>query len=325
MGVLKIILVLTKDKLDLFNRLHKNEYEVLGTATNSESARLMLTNKKNAIVVLDNTLAKDSLMTVLNTQKIPFLVLCDDAKEGFQYLSKGATDMLLKANFVGNHTESSFYNMLCAKINRIPKTLAEKETRTLKDNLNVSFKKIIAIGSSTGGTESIAKILRTCPKNSPPIVIVQHMPPVFTELYAKRLDGECKISVWEARDMDELKPGLALIAPGDKHMSVEMKNNKYVVRCTAGAKVSGHCPSVDVLFKSMAKSVGDKGVGVILTGMGADGAYGLLEMRKSGAFTIGQDQTSSIVYGMPKVAHDIGAVCKQSSLELMSKTIYEHV
>lgn len=182
---------------------------------------------------------------------------------------------------------------------------------------------VIAIGASTGGTEAILAVLRNFPQNTPGIVIVQHMPPVFTAMYAERLDKICNIRVREAKDGDRVEPGLALLAPGgDRQMRLQKDaQGSYYVRLTVGEKVSGHCPSVDVLFESVAKTAGKEAVGVILTGMGADGAKGLLAMRKQGAYTIGQDQESCVVYGMPMMAYNLGAVTDQLPLSHIGNTV----
>ncbi len=145
-------------------------------------------------------------------------------------------------------------------------------------------------------------------------MVTQHMPPGFTKMYADRLNRTCQMEVREAVNGDRLTNGLALIAPGDKQMRLAKDAKGYFVRCLEGEKVSGHCPSVDVLFESVAKAAGKNSIGIILTGMGKDGANGLLNMRKEGAYTIGQDQGSCVVYGMPKVAFEIGAVQIQSPI-----------
>ena len=182
--------------------------------------------------------------------------------------------------------------------------------------------KILAIGASTGGTEAISDVVTNFHKDIPGTVIVQHMPPKFTEMYAERLDKECEVEVREARDGDLVEKGKILIAPGDKQMRLMRTGDTYRVEVRPGAKVSGHCPSVDVLFESVARAAGRNAVGVILTGMGADGAMGLLSMRKAGARTIGQNEATCVVYGMPKVAYDIGAVEKQVPLEYVASTVY---
>ena len=182
---------------------------------------------------------------------------------------------------------------------------------------------IVAIGASTGGTEAIASIIKDFKPDIPGTVIVQHMPPGFTEMYAKRLNDQCKVRVKEARNGDIVTQGQVLIAPGgDEHMSVVKVGENYQVILKSGPKVNGHCPSVDVLFDSVAKVVGKNALGIILTGMVGDGAKGLKKMKDAGAMTIGQDESTSIVYGMPKVAFDIGAVTYQEKLSDISKRTY---
>lgn len=177
---------------------------------------------------------------------------------------------------------------------------------------------VIAIGSSTGGTVIVEQLLRSMGKHTPGTVVVQHMPKHFTGLFAKRLNGICDIDVLEARDGDAILPGRALIAPGGEHVSVTQHvGGGLCVRIDDSPPVNRHRPSVDVLFRSVARVVGNKAVGIILTGMGEDGAHGLLEMRKAGAMTLGQDQASSAVYGMPRVAMDIGAVEQQMPASAM--------
>lgn len=154
-------------------------------------------------------------------------------------------------------------------------------------------------------------------------VIVQHMPPGFTKMYAERLNNQCRVVVREAKTGDRVVPGQVLIAPGDAHMRLLKVNGEYQVECRSGPKVNGHCPSVDVLFESVAKAAGAGAVGIILTGMGNDGAKGLLEMRRAGAKTIGQNEASCIVYGMPKAAYDIGAVQQQAELTQIAQKTYD--
>lgn len=177
---------------------------------------------------------------------------------------------------------------------------------------------LIAMGASTGGTEALAKVLRELQPPLPPIVIVQHIPPMFSKLFADRLENECAIHVKEAANGDQLMPGWAYVAPGDKQMTVKRVGNNMMVDCFAGKKVNGHMPSVDVLFDSVAQNIGDSAMGVILTGMGEDGARGLLKMRQKGSVTLGQDEASSVVYGMPKAAYDMGAVTQQLPLKAIA-------
>ena len=168
--------------------------------------------------------------------------------------------------------------------------------------------KIIAVGASTGGTEAIREFLQAMPLECPPIVIVQHMPEGFTRAFANRLNVDCGIEVKEASDGDHLQTGRALIAAGNRHLLVLKSGHGYIARVQEGPLVSRHRPSVDVLFRSMAKSAGCNAVGILMTGMGDDGAQGLLEMRQCGAQTIAQDESSCVVFGMPKEAITRGAV-----------------
>ncbi|NLP28175.1 MAG: response regulator [Clostridia bacterium] len=194
---------------------------------------------------------------------------------------------------------------------------------SIKDNISIPNKasanvidtnKIIAIGASTGGTEAIGNLISSLPNTCPGIAIVQHIPPVFSKMFAQRLNESTNFTVKEAENGDYLEQGKIFIAPGHSHMKIKKVANRYKIQCFQGDKVNGHCPSVDVLFESVAKECGSDAVGIILTGMGYDGAKGLLAMRRQGARTIGQDENSSVVYGMPKVAFNIGAVEKQVSL-----------
>ena len=182
---------------------------------------------------------------------------------------------------------------------------------------------IIAMGASTGGTEALLAILEKLPGNLPPIVITQHMPPIFTNMYAERLNRICKMEVREAKDQDKLYPGLCLIAPGGLQMQVVKDREGLKVSCMEGEKVSGHCPSIDYLFSSVAKECGEHAVGILLTGMGRDGAHGLLSMHEKGAFTLGQDEESSVVYGMPMEAYKLGAVDKQGNLSQIANYLLD--
>jgi len=181
---------------------------------------------------------------------------------------------------------------------------------------------VIAIGASTGGTEAILEVIKRFPSNAPGVVIVQHMPPVFTKMYAERVDKICAMNIREAQNGDRVERGTVLIAPGgDQQMYLKSDAKGYYTYLAPGEKVSGHCPSVDVLFDSVSKTAGRNAVGVILTGMGADGANGLSAMRKTGAHTIGQDEDSCVVYGMPMVAYKIGAVTEQLPLSSIGDAV----
>lgn len=181
--------------------------------------------------------------------------------------------------------------------------------------------KVVAIGASTGGTEALRVLLEAMPEDAPGLVIVQHMPESFTAAFAKRLDSLCRISVKEAAPNDTVLPGHALIAPGNRHMFLKRSGARYYVDLKDGPLVCRHRPSVDVLFRTAARYAGKNAVGVMLTGMGDDGAKGMLEMKQAGAFNIAQDEQSCVVYGMPKEAVKLGAVDHILSLEAIPAAI----
>lgn len=200
---------------------------------------------------------------------------------------------------------------------------ARPSSRALPHN-GMKFRKtdvIIALGASTGGTEALEQVIKVFPEDTPPVIIVQHMPAGFTKLYSERLNRNCKMQVKEAEDGDRLRRGLIIIGAGEHHLRLCRDARGYYVSSKTGEKVSGHCPSVDVMFTSVSEVAGANAIGVILTGMGRDGANGLLKMRNAGAFTIGQDKESCVVYGMPMEAFNIGAVEVQAPLYNISDII----
>jgi two-component system chemotaxis response regulator CheB len=185
--------------------------------------------------------------------------------------------------------------------------------------------RVVAIGTSTGGTQALEEILITLPRVSPGIVVVQHMPEKFTAAFAARLDSLCQVAVKEAQNNDRVIQGRVLIAPGGKHMLLRSSGAQYFVEVVDGPLVNRHRPSVDVLFRSVAKCAGANALGIIMTGMGDDGAAGLLEMRKAGAYTIAQDEESCVVYGMPREAVRRGAVEKTVSLNAIDREILQQL
>jgi len=254
----------------------------------------------------------------------------------FDAMHAGAIDFVGKPGSTPGFDETKFINEIVQKI----KVASTAHTHRFKDHVPVrpavkpaapvtrpavmgaSSKSVIAIGASTGGTEAIIEVIRRFPANTPGVVIVQHMPPVFTRMYAERVDKICMMSVKEAKHADRVTQGTILIAPGgDEQMYLRQYAGGYYVNLSQGAKVSGHCPSVDVLFESVAKIAGRNAVGVILTGMGADGARGLVQMKQSGAYTIGQDEESCVVYGMPMEAFKRGGVSEQLALSAIGDAV----
>jgi two-component system chemotaxis response regulator CheB len=180
---------------------------------------------------------------------------------------------------------------------------------------------VVAIGTSTGGTQALEAVLSSLPVASPGIVIVQHMPERFTAAFAQRLDGLCQIDVREAQDNDAVVPGCALVAPGGKQMTLKRNGTGYRVEVRSAPPVNRHCPSVDVLFRSVAKSAGSNALGIIMTGMGNDGARGLLQMRQAGARTVAQDEATCVVFGMPKEAIKLGGIDRVLPVQSIAKEI----
>ncbi|BCZ45623.1 chemotaxis response regulator protein-glutamate methylesterase [Clostridium gelidum] len=304
--------------------------EVVGTASNPFEARDLIIELEPDVLTLDIEMPRmngiEFLEKLMPQYPMPVVVVSALSDKVFEALNAGAVDFVTKPT--GVNGLDGFINELIVKvkISSVAKVSHHKNdyrNNVLNTNTNIIKKDvIIAIGASTGGTEAIADIISALPIEMPGIVIVQHMPPVFTKMYAERLNASCKMEVKEAETGDEIISGRVLIAPGDKHLKINKKGNSYIVECFNGDKVNGHKPSVDVLFNSVAEKVGRSAIGIILTGMGYDGAKGLLNMKQKGAITIGQDEKSCVVYGMPKVAYDIGAVLKQVSLKNIPQAIY---
>ncbi len=309
--------------------------EVIGTAENPFVARDMILELKPDVVTLDVEMPKMDgiafLKKLMPQYPLPVIVVSSLGTNVFEALDAGAVDFVTKPDTGKAGGMNSFINELIVKI-KIASTAKvggyKKDYEAVKivSNHGVDLSNtVLAIGASTGGTEAIYSIITALPRDMPGILIVQHMPPVFTKLYADRLNNSCKLEVKEAQDGDIVKPGRVLVAAGDFHMRLAKGPSGYYVKCAQGERVNGHCPSVDVLFDSVAEVAKGKAIGVILTGMGADGAKGLLNMRKQGAYTIGQDEKSSTVYGMPMVAYNIGAVEKQLPLNKIAEEICRHL
>ncbi|KUO70391.1 MAG: chemotaxis response regulator protein-glutamate methylesterase [Desulfosporosinus sp. BRH_c37] len=256
---------------------------------------------------------------------LPVVVVSSVSDAVFDALNAGAVDFVIKPNVQSARDVEAFINELIAKIKiaskaKVPNLIGQSSTNVV-DKGTLIEGKIIAIGASTGGTEAIFNILKTLHPQIPGIVVAQHIPPIFSKMFADRLNDTTQLRAKEAQNGDFVEQGSVLIAPGGQHMRIKKVGERFRVECYEGEKVNGHCPSIDILFESVAKEVGEGAIGVILTGMGYDGAKGLLAMRRKGARTLGQDEKSSIVYGMPKVAFEIGAVEKQIPLEIIAQTL----
>jgi len=324
--------------------------EVVGYAINTFDAKKKIPTLNPDVITMDVEMPGQSgidfLKEYLPTHPIP-VVLCSSLNlRVFDALEAGAVDFVRKP--FGPDQNESFINALTQKVItaasakvRISRRLtaptaspssvssaaapAEQSSVPLLGPNPALDKIIVGLGASTGGTDATLEVLKMLPADIPGMVIVQHMPAGFTKMYAERLDRLCAMEVREAVDGDEIHRGLALVAPADFQARVVYKAGKYYLSCRPGEKVSGHRPSVDALFHSMSETVQCKMAGIIMTGMGQDGAAGLLAMRQKGAFTIGQDKESCVVYGMPKVANDIGAVAVQAPCEGIAGVLLRHL
>lgn len=306
------------------------QINVIGFAGDPFAARDKILELEPDVLILDIEMPKMDGLTFLKKlmpqYPLPTIVVSGREQNILKALEAGAVDYVQKPGSYGAENTVTFMHELIVKIKiaSMANVSAYKsgcvagvsgEGKTIKSG------KVIAIGASTGGTEAIYAVLKDLPKNMPGIVIVQHMPENFTKMYAERLNSSCRMAVMEAKDGDYVEQGKVLLAPGGYHMKLLKSEGGYRVNCFMEEKVNGHRPSVDVLFNSVAKNVGSYAVGVILTGMGYDGAKGILEMRRKGAYTIGQDENTSIVYGMPKVAYDIGGIDEQLPLNRIAQKL----
>ena len=312
--------------------------EVAGTAINAQEAMVKVPQLKPDVITCDVEMPGmsgiDFLKQLLPRYPLPVILVSSLDLQVFDALSAGAVDFVRKPEPGKNE---AFIAALTQKVvfakgahvrprTAIPTPAAKPggvklpttdslPAPPLLGNRPSLSSVIIALGASTGGTEATLEVMRRLPADIPGMLIVQHMPTGFTKMYADRLNRLCHMEVREAKNGDEIHRGLALLAPADLQMRVVRKGVKYAVSCAPGEKVSGHRPSVDAMFMSVAEQVKCKTVGIIMTGMGRDGADGLLQMRKAGAYTIGQDKESCVVYGMPMEAYNIGAVQIQGSCE----------
>ena len=299
--------------------------EIIGTAFNAVDAMAKVGQLKPDVITSDIEMpgmnGMEFLKKLLPQYPLPVILVSSLNLRVFDALSAGAVDFVRKPEPGKNEAfiEALTQKVIAAagaKVRRAaPSSITQAGPVAPLGNKPGLDRVIIALGASTGGTEATLEVLKRLPADIPGMLITQHMPTGFTQMYAERLNRLCNMEVREARDGDEIRRGLVLLAPADYQMRVVRTGVKYFVSCKPGEKVSGHRPSVDALFFSMAEQVKCKMVGIIMTGMGRDGADGLLKMRKAGAFTIGQDKESCVVYGMPMVAHNIGAVQIQASCE----------
>lgn len=304
--------------------------EVVAAASDPFDARDKIIKYKPDVMTCDVEMPKmngiEFISRLLPQYPLPIIVVSAVSNAVFDALRAGAIDFVTKPDFRSVNSVENFINEMITKIKIASSAKVmnqEKDEKQEKANITSVSRpgKLIAIGASTGGTEAIYHVLRNLPENIPGIVIVQHIPPGFSRMFADRMDNSTSLNVKEAATGDYVESGHVYIAPGDQHMKIKKIGDRYKIECFKDQKVNGHCPSVDVLFESVAREAGSNSIGVILTGMGYDGAKGLLSMRQKGAKTIGQDEASCIVYGMPKVAFNIGAVEKQAPLDKIAAAI----
>jgi two-component system chemotaxis response regulator CheB len=324
------------------------DIEVMGTAGDPFSAAEKIRREIPSVMILDIEMPKMDGLTFLRKimaqRPIP-VIICSSLTEQrsdvvLEALDAGAIEIIAKPRVDTTHFFMESRTRVCDAVRAAARAKIDKarvrRTTPVAAKLTADVilppprfngrapqltDKIVCIGASTGGTEALKDVLTALPADSPGIVVVQHMPEDFTAAFARRIDGLCRIEVREAKDGDEVRPGLALIAPGSHHMLLKRIGASYRVSIQDGPLVSRHRPSVDVLFRSAAQYAGANAVGIILTGMGDDGAKGLLEMKNAGAFTIAQNEATCVVFGMPRMAIEAGAVQKILPLDLIASEI----
>ncbi|MDJ1484604.1 chemotaxis response regulator protein-glutamate methylesterase [Cytophagaceae bacterium YF14B1] len=322
-----------------------SDIEIMGTAADPYIAASKISNEIPDVITLDIEMPRMDGITflrkIMSQHPIPVVIISSLTTKGtetaLKALEYGAVEIISKSQLEVN-ADGEEQIRICdiiktaakvqpkrrslSEIAVTPKLTADAMIKPVANRSMIqTTEKVIAVGASTGGTEALMVFLKALPLDAPPIIIVQHMPELFTKSFANRLNTLCKISVKEAENGDSVIRGRALIAPGNKHLMLNRSGARYYVEVKDGPLVNRHRPSVDVLFRSVAQYAGKNSVGIIMTGMGADGAQGLLEMKTAGALTIAQDEKTSVVFGMPKEAIKLNAVDKVLPLEHISNHI----
>ena len=318
------------------------EIEVVGTASDPYVARDKIVQLKPDVMTLDVEMPRmdgvDFLRRLMPQYPIPVLMVSSLTQRGKQItldaLDAGAVDFVAKPSTDLARGLAGMLQDLRAKVKQTSRAnvshwkdkqvvRSAPPSRVPQRALAESTDKVIAIGASTGGTEAIRQLVTQFPVSMPGVVIVQHMPAGFTKMFADRLNQLCAMEVKEAQSGDRVMPGRILIGPGGLHMRVIRSGGIYKVQCEAGENVSGHCPSVDVLMNSVAQNVASNAIGVMLTGMGSDGAAGMLAMRQAGARNLAQDEETSVVFGMPKVAYERGGAERLLPLDRIAPAVID--
>ena len=309
---------------------------VVGAAPNAYIARDMVNQHSPDVITLDIEMPKVDGITFLSklmkARPTPVVMISTLTEKGaeatLRSLELGAVDYIPKPKIGVTEGIEKYSSLIIEKIRLASKSKVKKlsSTPTAKQESIISgTEKIIAIGASTGGTIAIKRFLETMPANAPAIVITQHMPPGFTKTFAQRLNASCSVNVAEARGGERLLPGYVYIAPGDIHMGIERSGADYRTVLIDSERVSGHKPSVDVLFDSVSKAAGKNAIGIIMTGMGKDGAHGLLKLKQAGAFTLAQDEASCVIFGMPREAIKLDATSKVCDLDAIPGVVFEYL
>jgi len=341
---LKPIKVLIVDDSAVVRKVLSRELEgipgitIVGTAPDPYVARGKIVRLKPDVVILDIEMPRMDGITFLRKlmqhYPLPVIVVSSLTEKGsvmaMDAFATGAVDVVSKPGSAYSVGEMAWdlakkiKTAATARVKEMPSPPAILPAVTSKA-LSATTQKLIAIGASTGGTEAIRRVLTRLPRNAPGIVVVQHMPAQFTTSFAQRLDGLCRIQVAEARDGDSVLNGRALIAPGNFHMHLRRSGSRYYVEVKDGPRVHHQKPAVDILFGSVARYVGANALGIILTGMGADGAEGIRAMKEAGAYTIAQNEASCVVYGMPKEAVKTGCIDRSIDLDHIAQAAMNHL
>lgn len=309
------------------------DIEVVGTAPDPYVAREKLLTLNPDVITLDIEMPRmdglSFLAKLMTHRPTPVVIVSSVAQEhsetAMRALALGAVEVVSKPGSAYSVPEvaTTLVRAIRAAASAKVRAAVPAVERVARPPIFETTNRLIAIGASTGGTIAIERVLNGMPAQSPGIVIVQHMPPHFTKAFADRLNGICAMEVREARDGDPVLPGLALIAPGDKHMLLQRDGARYVVSVKDGPRVHHQRPAVDVLFHSVARCAGKNAVGALLTGMGADGAKGMVAMKDAGAHTIAQDEASCVVFGMPNEAIKLGGATEVLPLDAIAGSLLD--
>ncbi len=316
----------------------ESDMEVIGQASDPFDAKRWIMEESPDVVTLDVEMPRMDGITFLKRimayKPLPVIMISSYTQESsmrtMEALEAGAVDFVPKPTSNLEENLNDLKREITAKIRaagwaRVRPSLTARRMESARKAVRMGrIMKIMAIGASTGGTQAIERLLSSMSYRTQGIVIVQHMPPRYTASFAQRLDSVLSFQVSEARDRERLGKDKVLIAPGGRHMRVMRDDSGYFVRLDDGPMVNHQRPSVDVLFQSVAEAAGRDAVGIVLTGMGEDGARGLLAMRHAGSFTVAQDEETSVVYGMPRVAAEMGGACKVAGISEIAEIIFAH-